>query len=728
MLPLLLVAHAIVFWGRGLLDEEGMAYIQRYLANKPLLALIFDPNDTTLYQAREISYLFDIADARILAWIVDHVGVIFIPASGALGLVAVALIYLRGARKTLQLEAATSSLVLSLFLSCIVTQASTAIFYRSAKMVLSVALFAFVFYLASLFRKGSEPGGLTRRRLSMLFVLGLAMSLTDRQGLFYLLTATLCLALLTAVSWLRRDGRAGARLRLTTAGVGAVVAAVLYSVVIAPRLIDWTGGAGVTYTNQRQSLADFNWTLVSYGFEIFRGQVRYLFGNLPFVVTASVALAAAAFAVWRQRSHEGRAGRRMTIDVLIVAVVVPAALIMLLAGMVLYHRPIYTIPDHTMWYYTLTVPAVLMLALTLLLATVDLARLPFVKHAIHIVLVAMIASNVLHYREQRHAMTQSRYIGEQYARTQQILGNERAVRTGRIAPSQRPWLRVEPSGAVVTLPVADEAFQEEIRAAYATLRHRPPLDEAPGPYWARVYEFLSNSPALLEEPQDLAALVDGLRSVGVHRIELSQRTDDNRPMTDAIRATGQTTKETASGDIVAFDLAAPVPRVNVGPLREVPANAFHATASNNQDGLARALDGNTATYWSTDAAQAGHEWIRIAFDRPIDVGCVRLFFVAGNPGRNLPGTLTPAVRQGLFKEAFRPRGLTIEAEGDGTAASATPFNPLGALIEALLRDPVRPTMEFCLAPNRSRALTLRQTGRSATDPWNVAELTIWERK
>lgn len=695
-LPLLLVVHAIVFWGRGLLDEEGMSYIQRYLADKPLLALIFDPNDTTLYQAREISYIFDIVDARVLAWIVEHLGVIFIPASGALGLITVAWIYLRGARKTLNLGASTSSLLLSLFLSCIVTQASTAIFYRSAKMVLSVALFAFVFYLASLFRRSS----LRWMEWSALAVLGLVMSLTDRQGLFYLLTTTVILALLTMASWLRRDGRGSVRFRLTTACIGATAAAGLYSFVVAPRLIDWAGGASVTYTNQRQSLADFNWTLVSYGYEIFRGQVRYLFGNLPFGVVAGVAIAGVLFALWRLVRRDTRLDRRWTTDVLLVALVIPIALVMLLAGMVLYHRPIYTIPDHTMWYYTLTVPAVLMLVLTLLVATIDLARMPFVKLAVHAALVVMIASNVLHYRGQRHFMIDSRYIGEQYARTQQILKSTDEARAGRSQAGQRPWLRVEPEGAVVSLPVEDEAFPEEVRAAYATLRHRPPLDQAAGPYWARLYEFLSNSPALLDEPQELASLVDGLRGIGVRRVDVGQR---------------------------AFDLAAPSARPDTGLLSQVPVSTFHVTASTNPDNLSRAFDDNASTYWSTDAAQTGNEWIRVAFDRTTDVGCVGLFFVAGNPGRNPPGVTTPAIRQGIFKEAFRPRGLTIEMEGDGATGSAAQFNPLGALIEALLRDPVRPTMEFCLPPNRTRALTLRQTGR-ATDPWNVAELTIWERR
>lgn len=702
-----------------------MSYIQRYLADKPLLALVFDPNDTTLYQAREISYLFDIADARILGWVIEHIGVVFIPASGAVGLLAVALIYLRGARKTLKLDVSTSSLLLSLFLSCIVTQASTAIFYRSAKMVLSVALVAFVFYLASLFPQAGRPGRLTIGRLSRLLLLGLVMSLTDRQGLFYLMTATLILGLLAIAAWWRRDDRAGDRVRLTIACIGATAAAAVYSFVVAPRLIDWTGGAAVTYANQRQSLGSLNWTFVSYGFAIFRGQARYLFGNLPFAAVGVMAMGGAAFGLWRAVTRRTRTAGA-TADLLIAAAVIPAALTLLLAGMVLYHRPIYTVPDHTMWYYTLTVPAVLMLALTLCLAVAGITRAPVVKYGINVALLAMIAGNLLHLGGQRDAMIRSPYIGEQYARTRQILTNERDARDHRIGPGRRAWLRIDPGGATVTLPVEDEAFPEEVRAAYATLRHRAPLDEATGPYWARLYEFLSNSPALLEDPQDLALLIDGLRSVGVRRIEVARRGGTDPPTVESIRAAGPALRETRSGDVVAFDLGAAGSRVPFGSPVRMPAISIHATASTNEAELYRALDGNAATFWSTGAAQAGHEWIRLGFDQPTDVACVGLLFLAENPGRNPPGPQPAAPRPGLFRQAFRPRQLIAETEGEG--GSATPFNPLGALIQALLRDPVRPMMEFCLPPNRSRAIILRQTGQSAIDPWNVSELAVWARK
>ncbi len=724
LLPLFFVAHAVVFWGRGILDEEGMMYIQKYLADRSLLATIFDPNDTTLYQARELSYLVDVFDARVLAWLASHGAVLFIPASGAIGLLAAAIIYLRGARKTFHFPALTSSLLLTLFLSCIVTQASTAIFYRSSKIVLTVALFAFLFYLASVFRRAESDRPVSVRQLAVVFVLGLVMSLSDRQGFFYLLTTTSVIGLLWLAALARRDPHASTRFRLGIACASAVLAAGVYSFVIAPRIIAWTGGASVSFQHQEQSFADFNWTLVSFGFEIFKGQVQYLFGNVPFFALAAAGIVAALFAMWRRRSPA-------VTELITGAVVVSAALVVMLAFMVLYHRPIYTIPDHTLWYYTLTVGAVLIFGLTLIVANIDLARAPLARHAVHAVLLLMIASNVLHYHAQKRLMIGSRYFSEQYARTRQVLANDDHARGGLNEPGERPWLRVDPDGAVVTLPVEDEAFPREVQAAFATYRHVPPLDNAPGPYWARLYEFLSNSPELFQDPAELSALVDGLRSVGVRHIELLPDGDaGSRPTPDALRASGQIAGETTRDRAIVFDLGAPAARVATGPLRQIPASALHLTASADPDGINRAADGNPATFWSTNAPQSGQEWIRIDFDHPVDVGAVQLLFVAGNPGRNpvQSGTARPTGRAAIFKEAFRPRGLTIDVIADDQRSATASFNPLGALIQALLKNPVQPVMEFRLPPNRSRVLVLRQTGRSAHDPWNVAELTIWTRQ
>src|SRR5437016_14150030 len=99
-----------------------MEFVLNYLQNRPFFAQIFDPqiNDWGAYQARELSYIFDLIDARVFAALLDRHVLVFVPLSGVLGLIALGAIYFWGARKVFALNGAMTSMLVSLFLSCIV--------------------------------------------------------------------------------------------------------------------------------------------------------------------------------------------------------------------------------------------------------------------------------------------------------------------------------------------------------------------------------------------------------------------------------------------------------------------------------------------------------------------------------------------------------------------------------------------------------------------------------
>jgi hypothetical protein len=183
----LLIINATGFWGRGIIDEEAMFFVLNYLADRPLIATIFDPllNDWGAYQTRELSSVFDLIDARVLASLLGRAILLFVPLTGVLGLMAVGAVHMWGSRKVLRLDWVTASLLLSLFLSCVVTQVSTAIFYRSSKIVLGIALLAFLYHLTALVRSTNETRRASAGQMAALFLLGLVMSITDRQGFFY---------------------------------------------------------------------------------------------------------------------------------------------------------------------------------------------------------------------------------------------------------------------------------------------------------------------------------------------------------------------------------------------------------------------------------------------------------------------------------------------------------------------------------------------------------------
>src|ERR1700731_1114682 len=135
LLPAGLILHAVTFWGRGIIDSEAMEFVLNYLQKRPFFAQIFDPqiNDWGSYQARELSYVFDLIDTRVFATLLDRGILVFVPLSGVLGLIALSAVYFWGARKVFALNSVIASMLLSLLLSCIVVQASTPILYRSSK-------------------------------------------------------------------------------------------------------------------------------------------------------------------------------------------------------------------------------------------------------------------------------------------------------------------------------------------------------------------------------------------------------------------------------------------------------------------------------------------------------------------------------------------------------------------------------------------------------------------
>jgi hypothetical protein len=136
-------------------------------------------------------------------------------------------------------------------MSCVVTQASTAVFYRSAKMVLTLALLAYLFLLTDLIReRADDRRRVPRSKLAGLFLLGLIMSVADRQGFFYLVFVTTIVGLLLTKQSMRVARVPRADLSILVASLCTIGAAVLHNNGLAPRIIFATNGylAGQQYT------------------------------------------------------------------------------------------------------------------------------------------------------------------------------------------------------------------------------------------------------------------------------------------------------------------------------------------------------------------------------------------------------------------------------------------------------------------------------------------------
>ena len=719
-LPVFFILHAIVFWGRGIVDQEATSFIVNYLADRPFVAAIFDPrlNDWGLYQARELSYVFDFVDARVFAALLDKHTLVFVPLSGALGLVAAASVYIYGARRVLRVDGVTVGLLLSLFLSCIVTQASTGIFYRSSKIVLSVTLLAFLFQLTALLRQEDTPARSWRKLLG-LFLLGLAMSMSDRQGFFFLLVATGILAML----WVREaapsrapgHARGNMTLRLVLATNGAaVVVAQFYNMALAPWVILQVNGYWPDGSYQEVPFVRLNWALVKRAFEMFGAQVSYFFGNAPLpVIGAFAVLLGLVFS----RNNRSRSGDRRILNVLtgdtfLVSAASLAALVVLLGLMIMRHPPVGVIPDHAFWYYTLSMHAAFLFGVTLVASRLRGSTGVRGQSLVHLGLLALIAGNVAHYAGQRQIMINSgAWFGKQYAYAAWYV-HDFDVMEGRNRSSERSlpsWIQMGSTGIIVEWPLDATGFLDNVRTAYATLADRPPFGDAGGPNWEALRGFLIGEASLLSDAGQARSLVDGLRSIGVRRLVVRRdrydRADEARATAKALlgaRKPGDTTSD--DGKLLAIDLASPAVRRREERLRLVPPGTFRVTKSSALD-VAQMTANGDATPGGT--GEAGSEWVRVDFDSPRALGRIRTNITAE--------TL-----------ADYPRRFVVESLDGARIRTVYDASLLGPMMSGLLRPLLPAPLEIDLEPNRSRTLLLREIGRTQPWNWSLHELTFYE--
>ena len=399
LLPIGLMINAITFWGHGIIDSEAMEFVLNYLQKRPFFAQIFDPalNDWGAYQARELSYVFDRIDARVFATLLDRHLLLFIPLSGVVGLISVSAIYWWGSRKVLALNGVMASMLLSLFLSCIVVQTSTPILYRSSKVLLSVALLAFLFYTFSLLQRDQRDF----TDFTILFFLGLVMPLCDRQGFYYLISATFIVAMLWIITKVRKQSRDRAYLPIVVVNAASTLGTILYNRILAPALIHSLNGYWPNFSYQNlpwSKLLDPG--LPAQAFHIFRDQVSFFFGNIPFLVLALLTIFAALAIFWKRRA----AIKIDNVIIILVSLLSILAIIGLLAAMIARHPELYTIRDHEFWYYTLSVHVVILFGVSAWISFLNPRKSRF-DPLLYALIAILIASNIRCYTQQRKTIT-----------------------------------------------------------------------------------------------------------------------------------------------------------------------------------------------------------------------------------------------------------------------------------------------------------------------------------
>lgn len=442
MTSLVALAGPAVFWGQGCIEEEATTFIRQYVSGSDgsWFRLVFNPhaNDIGTYQARELSYLFDLLDALAQPRLARWFGAGFsIPLSALLSTALLTVVYLSGLRKNaINCGALIGVLLLLNFVTSFLFVSTMGLHYRSAKPLLAALTVTWVFGFLRLLRTRSVPDAALGSRwlvwsLCLVAVVG---GLLDRQGVFLAATAAVALPLCSQ--------RARSHLLDLVIGMWAAVAALqVYNFWLAPALIFRANGYWPDFGYQRIPLHEL--TLlhqhVGKAFALVLGNLALMFGNswwAPAVlalwgVAYCVAERVSPSSIWRTwRSEEP--GMTLSIFVLFVSQIV------LFALMIARHGYIYRWPDHRFWYYPLPLCALALCGALVVVNRLSRDWPSYRKKIVAATLIALAASNVAFLEHRRDVMARGPWFGPVYEQCELL---KRSLRSGSPASQLKPSYR-----------------------------------------------------------------------------------------------------------------------------------------------------------------------------------------------------------------------------------------------------------------------------------------------
>lgn len=221
----------------GFIHPEAETFIPHYLSQHTLPELIFSPEHTDwgLYQARELSYLFDWLDCRFIAWCVSNGMPHFLSLTHYLVCAGVALCIALFARNSLCLSPGISLGLVGLWLThpCILLGGT---FYRSAKILVAAALLSACLAAWHYLHAPKSSSVSAKISIALVSLSLICAGLADRQGFF--LTAAFGLWLSLRAWWLNQK----ACWPLAGAGFLATAVIAVYTYLVGPWLIHRISG------------------------------------------------------------------------------------------------------------------------------------------------------------------------------------------------------------------------------------------------------------------------------------------------------------------------------------------------------------------------------------------------------------------------------------------------------------------------------------------------------
>ncbi len=278
--------------GRGWLQAESGQFIVNYLrTDRSLAAMVFDPlmNDWSYFQSRELNYLLDLYNARLLALCAGYgflhlQSILTVPIAAAT--VALMIYYTRSLYP--RLPAVTVHIAAQSYLLTGSVCDGGFVFFRTAKPLAALFLVWGVFLFIEQYRDNFRNSGKT----AGMGIIMLLASLSDRQGAFFaaglagfsaLLLGASAIPALAVRCGIRHDLDKKTLLYAVIFFVGIIAAAAVYDLVLAPLIIHACNGYYPSYFCQQVPFAGWSIPLLK--------APKFIFANTGFYLTSYPAAA-----------------------------------------------------------------------------------------------------------------------------------------------------------------------------------------------------------------------------------------------------------------------------------------------------------------------------------------------------------------------------------------------------------------------------------------------------
>ena len=285
----LILGLKLCFIPGGDIDIESPGFLLHYNLPRPFWETIFDPyrNDWGFYQARELSYIFDWCDARLIGWGIRHGIVLFYSATAWFMIVATVGLQQYGLRLLFPKIKGRIFTLLSLWF-ILLPCASNNSFFRSSKYGCALTFTAVMLISWGWFIR---PDKCVKKCQILALTLLLAIAgFFDRQGAFFIAAYTVIaggLLLLLQLGEAKKIAGFGSSsddlklLRmLVLSGFSAALVGTLYNLYLAPYLIFFLNGYFPDFTFQ--NIVHLSW------FKVLPQGFRFIFANTGFALTGTL--------------------------------------------------------------------------------------------------------------------------------------------------------------------------------------------------------------------------------------------------------------------------------------------------------------------------------------------------------------------------------------------------------------------------------------------------------